>query len=107
MHSKPQKRTAELLTYRKSWKLCSTAKTKARITPPFGQPSCVLRSAFEEAQSRPASLSLRLARPQVGGSLSRALFGGKVSSLAMHIDTLSALHSVVFLGVPEQPKNAS
>src|SRR6266516_4827934 len=49
MHSKPQKRTADRLTYRESWKSCLPAKTKARarISPPFLQPSCALRSRFE------------------------------------------------------------
>src|SRR5437773_8736859 len=49
MHSKPQKRTAERLTCRKSWKSCLPAKTKARarMPPPFLQPSCALRSRFE------------------------------------------------------------
>src|SRR5438067_7678803 len=50
MHSKPQKRTAERLTYRESGKNCLPAKTKARprMPPPFLQPSCVLRSRCEE-----------------------------------------------------------
>src|SRR6266566_2835829 len=49
MHSKPQKRTAERLSCRRSWKSCSTAKTKApaRMPLPFRQPSCGLRSRFE------------------------------------------------------------
>src|SRR6266568_7427524 len=49
MHSKPQKRTAERLTCRENWKSCLPAKTKARarIPPPFLQPSCALRSRFE------------------------------------------------------------
>src|SRR6266568_4431953 len=49
MHSKPQKKTAERLTYRASWKSCLPAKTKAgaRMRPPFLQRSCVLRSRFE------------------------------------------------------------
>src|SRR5207248_4378090 len=51
MHSKPQKRTAERLTCRKSWKSYLPAKTRAqaRMPPPFLQPSCVLRSWFEAA----------------------------------------------------------
>src|SRR6266481_8218520 len=49
MHSKPQKRTAARLTCKESWKSCLPAKTKARarMPPPFLQPSCVLRSRFE------------------------------------------------------------
>src|SRR5437763_17126842 len=49
MHSKPQKRTAERLTCRESSKSCLPAKTKARarMPPPFLQPSCALRSRFE------------------------------------------------------------
>src|SRR5205814_7172772 len=49
MHSKPQKRTAERLICREGWKSCLPAKTKARarMPPPFLQPSCALRSRFE------------------------------------------------------------
>src|SRR5205823_5544273 len=49
MHSKPQKRTAERLICRESWKSCLPAKTKARarMQPLFLQPSCALRSRFE------------------------------------------------------------
>src|SRR6184192_1629487 len=49
MHLKPRKRTAERLTCRESWKSCLPAKTKARarMPPPFLQPSCALRSRFE------------------------------------------------------------
>src|SRR5207245_6439285 len=49
MHSKPQKRTAERLTCRESWKSCLPARTKARarMPPPFLQPFCALRSRFE------------------------------------------------------------
>jgi len=50
MHSKPQKRTAEPLTYRRNLKICSTAKTKARarMPRPFLQPSCALQLRFEK-----------------------------------------------------------
>src|SRR6266536_1511560 len=53
MHSKPQKRTAERLICRESWKSCLPAKTKARarMPPPFLQPSCVLPSRFEAVSS--------------------------------------------------------
>src|SRR5437763_17146581 len=53
MHSKPQKRTAERLTCRESWKGCLPAKTKARarMPPPFLQLSCVLRSRVEAVLS--------------------------------------------------------
>src|SRR5205823_5658212 len=49
MHSKPQKRTVERLSCRESWKSCLPAKIKARarMPPPFPQPSCVLPSRFE------------------------------------------------------------
>src|SRR6266516_2447553 len=49
MHSKPQKRTAEQLICRRSWKSCLPAKTRARarMPLPFLQPSCALRSRFE------------------------------------------------------------
>src|SRR5256885_3287261 len=49
MHSKPRKRTAVRLACRESWKSCLPAKTKARarMPPPFLQPSCALRSRFE------------------------------------------------------------
>src|SRR5947207_13987458 len=49
MHLKRQKRTAERLTCRQSWKSCLPAKTKARtrMPPRFLQPSCALRSRFE------------------------------------------------------------
>src|SRR5438552_16982236 len=55
MHSKPQKRTAERLTCRESWKSCLPAKTKARarMPPPFLQPSCALRSRFEAVELAP------------------------------------------------------
>src|SRR5436309_3263848 len=55
MHSRPQKRTAEQLTCRKSWKSCLPAKTKARarMSPPFPQPSCVLHSRFEAVELAP------------------------------------------------------
>src|SRR5438046_7312335 len=55
MHSKPQKRTAERLICRESWKSCLPAKTKARVRrpPPFPQPSCVLRSRFEAVELAP------------------------------------------------------
>src|SRR5262249_413157 len=44
MHSKRQKRTVEPVSCRRSWKLCSTAKTRAlaRMPPPFRQPSYAL-----------------------------------------------------------------
>src|SRR6266496_1489493 len=53
MHSKPQKRTAERLICRESWKSCLPAKTKARarMPPPFLQPSCVLPPRFEAVSS--------------------------------------------------------
>src|SRR5438874_2626078 len=51
MHSKPRRRTAERLSYRRSWKICSTARTKARMLPPFLQPFCELRSRFEISRS--------------------------------------------------------
>src|SRR5437764_12331548 len=60
MHSKPQKRTAERLICRESWKSCLPAKTKARarMPPPFLQPSCVLRSRFDgHGESLSAELS--------------------------------------------------
>src|SRR6266513_3503593 len=49
MHSKPQKRTAERLICRESWKSCFPAKTKARarMPPPLLQPSCALRLRFD------------------------------------------------------------
>src|SRR6266568_4535432 len=49
MHSKPQKRTVERLSCRESWKSClpATTKARARMPPPFLQPSCALRSRFE------------------------------------------------------------
>src|SRR6266516_7903021 len=49
MHSKPQTKAVERLTCRESWKSCSPAKTKAqaRMSPPFLQRSCALRSRFE------------------------------------------------------------
>src|SRR5947199_114837 len=55
MHSKPQKRTAEGLTCRESWKSSLPAKTKARagMPPPFLQPSCALRSRFEAVELAP------------------------------------------------------
>src|SRR5947208_3165088 len=60
MHSKPRKRMAARLTCRESWKSCLLAKTKARarMPPPFLQPSCVLRSRFEAGSefSLPAGL---------------------------------------------------
>src|SRR5947207_9618846 len=53
MRSKPQKRTAERLTCRKSWKSYLPAKIRAqaRMPPPFLQPSCMLRSRFEAVLS--------------------------------------------------------
>src|SRR5947208_8694781 len=61
MHSKPQKRMGERLICRESWKSCLPAKTRARarMPPPFLQPSCVLRSRFEAGSefSLPAVLS--------------------------------------------------
>src|SRR2546430_16827703 len=55
MHSKPQKRTAERLICREGWKSCLPAKTKARarMPPPFLQPSCALRSRSEAVELAP------------------------------------------------------
>ena len=61
MHSKRQKRTVEQLTWRRSWKSCSTAKTKAlaRIPLPFLQPSYALLLRFEKvASGNPVKLTL-------------------------------------------------
>src|SRR6266550_9474434 len=60
MHSKPQKRTAARLTCKESWKSCLPAKTKARarMPPPFLQPSCVLRSRFEAVLKRSEKVKL-------------------------------------------------
>src|SRR5438045_2864206 len=60
MHSKPQKRTAERLTCRESWKSCLPAKTEARtrMPPPFLQPSCALRSRFEAGLKGPEQVKL-------------------------------------------------
>src|SRR4030095_6214698 len=46
MRSKPRKRAVAPAIYRRSWRPCSTAKTRARArTPPrFRQPSCALPS---------------------------------------------------------------
>src|SRR6266446_10385895 len=43
MHSKLRKRTEKPATCRRSWKFCSTARTKApaRTPPPSPRPSCV------------------------------------------------------------------
>ena len=49
MHSKPRKRTVERVTCGRSWKSCSTAKTKVRMPLPFLPPSCALRSRFERS----------------------------------------------------------
>src|SRR5947208_13658010 len=60
MHSKPQKRMGERLICRESWKSCLPAKTKARarMPPPFLQPSCVLRSRFEAVLKRSEKVKL-------------------------------------------------
>src|SRR4029434_2303663 len=47
MRSKPRKKKAKRLRYRKNWKSCSTAKTRVRMLPPFLQPSYASRSRFE------------------------------------------------------------
>src|SRR6266487_3102717 len=49
MRSKPRKRKAERLSYRKNWKSCSTARTKIRLPLPFLQLSSALPSPFEAA----------------------------------------------------------
>src|SRR5262249_40893617 len=53
MPSRRRKRTDELLTCTRSWRLCSTARTRARAKtpPPFPQPSCASRLSFERAVS--------------------------------------------------------
>src|SRR6185312_8005736 len=47
MRLKPRKKKAARLSYRKSWKSCSTARTKVRLPLPFQQLSSALRSPFE------------------------------------------------------------
>src|SRR6476659_10857633 len=46
MHSKLQKKTVGPAICRRSWKFCSTVRTKAltKTPPPFPQPSCALLS---------------------------------------------------------------
>src|ERR1700682_1667016 len=48
MHSKLQKKTVGPAICRRSWRLCSTVKTKAltKTPPPFLQPSYALRSGL-------------------------------------------------------------
>src|SRR5260370_5499550 len=45
MRSKPRKRTAVPAIYKRNWKFCSIARTKAqaRLPPPLLRPSCVSR----------------------------------------------------------------
>src|SRR6266478_4292351 len=68
MQSKPQKRTAERLTCRKSWKSCLPAKTKARarMPPPFLQPSCALRVRFEAVLKGPEKVKLHARNQRQG-----------------------------------------
>src|SRR5882762_5876919 len=68
MHSKPQKRTAERLTCRESWKSCLPAKTKARarMPPPSLQPSCALRSRFEAVLEGSEKVKLRAGNQRQG-----------------------------------------
>src|SRR5947208_16667754 len=75
MRSKPQKRTAARLTYRESWKSCLPAKTKARarMPPPFLQPSCVLRSRFEAVLKRSKKVELHAGNQRQGRRRHRCL----------------------------------
>src|SRR5437667_12477740 len=68
MHSKPQKRMGERLICRESWKSCLPAKTKARarMPPPFLQPSCVLRSRFEAVLKRSEKVKLHAGNQRQG-----------------------------------------
>jgi hypothetical protein len=58
MHSKPQKRPAEPVICRRSWKFCSTAKTKAqaKMLPRFLQPSYALLLRLIRARAHKSSL---------------------------------------------------
>src|SRR5206468_2510376 len=75
MHSKPQKRTAERLICRESWKSCLPAKTKARarMPPPFLQPSCALRSRFEAVPKRLENVKLHARNQRQGRRCHRCL----------------------------------
>src|SRR5206468_6631264 len=75
MHSKPQKRTAERLICKESWKSCLPAKTKARarMQPPFLQPSCALRSRFEAVLNRSEKVQLRARNQRQGRCRHRCL----------------------------------
>src|SRR6266567_3010805 len=62
MRSKPRKRKAERLSYRKNWKSCSTARTRVRLLLRFQQLSSALRSPFEALPLAVlCSVSVRLA----------------------------------------------
>src|SRR5215216_1479345 len=73
MHSKLQRKTVEPTIYRRSWKFCSTVKTRARTPPPFLQPSCVLlwRVNSQAACDIPKSLGLSRRRNLCDVSLNR------------------------------------
>src|SRR5947208_6111578 len=62
MRSKPRKNKAARLSYRKSWKSCSTARTSVRTQLRSLEHSCALRSAFEPAsETVTRAVSVRLA----------------------------------------------
>src|SRR6266576_48761 len=61
MRSKPRKKKAKQLSYRKNWKSCSTAKTRVRMLPPFLQPSFALRLLFEALPLTVTGRQLRFA----------------------------------------------